>query len=61
MNEGAAVQLGPGLPQLSLGIHHDRPVPGYRLLKRLARDQKKANPLRPSLHHNLVAAVKEHQ
>ena len=32
------LNLGEGLPQLFLGVHHDRPVPGDRLLERLAGD-----------------------
>jgi hypothetical protein len=36
LDEGAVVQLGEGLPQLGLGVHHDRAVPGDRLLDRLA-------------------------
>src|SRR5262249_9768309 len=43
LDERAVVQLGEGLPQLGLGIHHDRTVPGDRLLDRLARDQEKAD------------------
>jgi len=56
------------IPQLSdrplkllLRIHHDRPIPCDRFLDRLARHQQEADALVAGLHHDLVAAVKEHQ
>ena len=45
----------------SLGVHHDRTVPGHRLLDRLSRDEQEADPLVARLHHDLVAAIEQHQ
>src|SRR6267142_532886 len=36
LDEGPVIQLRDRLLQLGLGVHHDRPVPGDRLLDRLA-------------------------
>jgi hypothetical protein len=36
LDERSAAQLADGLLQLGLGVHHDRAVPGDRLLERLA-------------------------
>ena len=44
-DEAAVAQLGDGLLQLGLGVHHDRSIPGDRLLDRLARDQQEADAL----------------
>ena len=49
------------LPKLFLRVHHNRAVPRHRLLDGLARYQQKSDALRARLHHNLIAAVKEHQ
>ena len=40
----------------ALRVHHDRPVPGDRLLDRLARDQQEADALVAGLHDDFVAA-----
>src|SRR5215471_20763040 len=61
LDEGAVAQLGDGLLQLGLGVHHDRPVPGDGLLDRLARDQQETDALLARLHGDLVAAVEQHQ
>jgi hypothetical protein len=39
LDERAALQFCHGLPQLLLGVHHDRTVPRDRFLNRLARYQ----------------------
>jgi hypothetical protein len=39
LDERAALQFCHGLPQLLLGVHHDRTVPRHRFLNRLARYQ----------------------
>src|SRR5262249_20879102 len=47
------------LPQLLLRIHHDRTVPGDRLLERLAGDQQEPHSILSRLNGNFVAAIKE--
>src|SRR5262245_39719974 len=61
LDKRAVLQLGNGLLQLGLGVHHDRPVPGDRLLDRLARDQQEADALVARLHRDLIAAVEYHE
>jgi redox-sensitive bicupin YhaK (pirin superfamily) len=53
--EGAVVELGHRLLQLCLGVHHDRAVPGDRLLDGLARNQEKPDAVLAGLHRHLVA------
>src|ERR1039457_5532855 len=60
-DKAAVLQLAHGLLQLSLRIHHDRPVPRHRLFERFAGNQQKPDALRAGLDHDLVAAVKQHQ
>ena len=60
-DEGAILQLAHGLAQFGLGVHDDGAIPRHRLLERLARDEQEADALRAGLHHDLVAAVKEHE
>ena len=60
-DEGAGLQFGHCLAQLLLRIHHDRAVPCNRFLNRLARNQQESDTLVARLHHDLVAAVEEHQ
>src|SRR5580658_9895619 len=60
-DEFARLQFVHRLLQLGLRVHHDRPVPRHRLLERLAADKQEANPLRPGLHHDLVAAIEENE
>src|SRR5262245_54289485 len=57
LDERAVAQLQGGLLQLGLGVHHDRPVPGDRLLDRLAGDEQEADTFLAGLHRHLVAAV----
>src|ERR1022692_2997082 len=47
--------------QLLLSVHHDRSVPGHRLLERLSGDQKKSDPIIPSLYRHLVAAIEKNE
>src|SRR5262249_4647765 len=54
-----AAQFGNSLLQLRLGVHYDRPVPGHRLLDRLARHQQETDALFASLHGDLVAYIKQ--
>src|SRR5262245_24379697 len=61
LDEGAVAQLAHRLLQLGLRVHHDRAVPGDRLLDRLARDQEKAGALLAGLDRHLVAAVEQHE
>jgi hypothetical protein len=42
LDEGARLQFVDGLSKLFLRVHHDRAVPGDRLLDRLARREQKA-------------------
>src|SRR5580704_16162803 len=60
-DEGAVAQLGKGLLQLGFGVHHNRAIPGDRLLDRLAGDQEEADALLAGLHGDFVAAVEQHQ
>jgi hypothetical protein len=59
-NEAAVVQFRHRLAQLLLRIHHDRPIPRYRLLDRLARHQQEPDSLGSSLHSDLVSAIEQH-
>src|SRR5215472_4096897 len=60
-DERTGIQIGDGLLQLGLGVHHDRPIPGDWLLDRLARDKQEPNALVTSLDRHFVAAVEQHQ
>ena len=53
LDERAVAQLGNRLLQFRLGVHHDRAVPGDRLLDRLARHQEEADSLFARLHREL--------
>src|SRR5215475_488001 len=55
LDEGAVVELGHRLLQLRLGVHHDRPIPGDRLLDGLARDEDKPDAVVAGLDRDLVA------
>src|SRR5215467_7799858 len=61
LDEGAVVELGHRLLQLRLGVHHDRPIPGDRLLDGLARDEDKPDAVVAGLDRDLVVAVEQHQ
>src|SRR2546430_1837945 len=61
LDERAFVQFGEGLLQLGLGVHHDRAIPGDRLLDRLARDQEEPDALLAGLDRHLVAAIEQHE
>src|SRR5450759_2316108 len=61
LDERSVTQLRDRLLQLSLSVHHDRSVPGDRLLDRLTGYQQEADALRARLHCDLVAAVEQHQ
>src|SRR5713101_7586722 len=61
LDERPVAQLGHGLLQFRIGVHHDRSVPGDRLLDRLARDQQEADAFLAGLDRHLVAAVEQHQ
>ena len=54
-----AAQLGERLLQFGLRVHHDRAVPGDRLLDRLARHEEEANAFVAGLHRHFVAAVED--
>src|SRR5207244_4923551 len=59
--ERPVLKFGECLLQLLLRIHHDGTVPGNRLLKRLSRNQQKANSIIPGLNRHFVAAVKQYE
>src|SRR5438309_1696568 len=59
LEKGPFLELLERLPELLLGIHHDRSIPGHRLLERLAGHQKEAYPFVTRLHADLIAAVEE--
>ena len=61
LDERAGAQLADRLAQLLLGVHDDRSVPGDRLLERLAGHQQEADAFVARLHHDLVAAVEQHE
>src|SRR5580700_5854050 len=61
LDERAGPQLGKSLLQFGLRVHHDRPVPGDRLLDRLAGDEEKADALFAGLHRDLVATVEQNE
>src|SRR5215470_18487839 len=45
LDEGAGAHVGHRLPELVLGVHHDRAIPCNGLFDRLARDQQEADAL----------------
>src|SRR5439155_192570 len=59
--EFLVVLLGVGAPQLRLGVHHDRPLPGHRLRDRPARNEQEPDPGVAGLNGDLVARVEEHE
>ena len=59
LDESARPQFGVGLPQLLFGIHHDRPVPRYRLLDRLSRHEQETYPVVAGLHDDFIAAIEQ--
>ena len=44
-----------------LRVHHDRSIPGDRLLDRLSRDEQEPDALVAGLHDDFVAAVEQHE
>src|SRR5438045_8627106 len=56
-DERPVLELLPGLAELVLRVHHDRPVPGHRLRDRLAGDQQEADALLAGAHAHLAARV----
>src|SRR5712691_477136 len=61
LQERPPLELLVGLPELLLGIHHDRAVPRHWLLQWLSRHQEETDPFVSGLHGDFVAAVKKHQ
>src|SRR5437588_9679510 len=59
--ESAFLELFERLAELVLGVHHDRTVPGDRLLQRLARTEQKSDPILTGLDDDFVAAVEKDQ
>ena len=57
LDEGAALQFVNCLAKLCLGVHHDGPVPRYRLLDWLAGDQQETDAFIAGLNSHLIAAV----
>src|SRR5437868_11606199 len=49
------------LPKLFLSVHHDGAVPRDRFLERLSRSEEKPDSFLSGLHHDVVAAIEEHQ
>src|SRR6516165_876742 len=49
------------LLQLGLRVHHDRAVPGDRLLDRLTRHEDEADAIVAGLHADLIAGIEQHQ
>src|ERR1700722_1377709 len=60
-NERALPQLRESLLQLGLRVHHDRAVPGDRLLDRLAGHKNETNALVAGLHGDFVAGIEQHE
>src|SRR5207245_3996484 len=61
LDEAAVLQLGVGVPQLRLRVHHDRPGPSHRLLERPSRDDQKPDSGFARLHGDLVARIEQHE
>src|SRR5437763_657058 len=60
-DEGAALKVRNGLTDLILRVHHDRTVPGNRLLEWLPGHQQEADAFVAGLHRHLVAVVEQHE
>src|SRR5471030_1589523 len=60
-DERAGAELRDRLPQLRLGVHHDRSIPGDRLLERFSRHEQEPDALAARLYHDLVSAVEQHE
>src|SRR5262249_50219056 len=57
----AVAQYSDRLFELAARIHHDRSMPGHRLLDRLAGDQQEAEAAFAGLNLDLVAAIEQYQ
>src|SRR5437660_2484157 len=49
------------LPELLLGVHDDRAVPGHGLLERLSRDEEEPDSVVSGLYFELIAPIEENQ
>ena len=47
--------------QLFLGVHHNRPMPGDRLLQWLTGDQEKTNSIVASSDRDFITTLEEHE
>src|SRR2546426_210836 len=61
LDEAAVLQLGVGVPQLRLRVHHDRPGPSHRFLERPSGDEQKPDSGFARLHGDLVPRVEQHE
>src|SRR5215472_9914345 len=61
LDKSAVAQFGDRLLELRARIHHDRPVPGHRLIDRLAGYQQEADATLAGLDLDLVAGVEQHE
>src|SRR5213593_5055081 len=61
LDEAAVLQLGVGVPQLRLRVHHDRPRPSHRLLERPSGDEQEPDSGLARLDGDLVARVEQHE
>src|SRR5437899_4860178 len=61
LDEAAVLQLGVGVPQLGLRVHHDRPRPSHRLLERPSGDEQEPDSGLARLDGDLVARVEQHE
>jgi hypothetical protein len=59
--ERAILELRKCMPQLLLGVHRDRTVPGHRLLQRLAEMSTNRIPSSVGLDLDLVPTVEENE
>ena len=57
LDEGAVLQLAPGLAELLLGVHDDGAVPGDRLLDGFAGDEQEADAFWSGVDDDFVAAI----
>src|SRR6185295_7798986 len=61
LDERAVLKFANGLLNFRIRVHHDRPVPGDRLLDRLARYKQEVNAFIAGLYRYLVAGVEQHE